>query len=479
MIIGLKKLAAFLAALLFVTLMMPVSLASAAPEFNTDSIKCKSAILIDAKTGKMLVGKNETDQIFPASTTKIMSAILAVEAGDLDRQVTCGSEVKGFSAGASLMGLVPGEKITIRELLYGMMLVSGNDAANTVAIAVSGSIDAFVEKMNAKAQELKMTGTHFVNVHGVHKDDHYSTAADMARLAQYAMQNETFRKFVDTRAHTVAATNKHGSHQIENTNKLLSAAGSSDEKYRYAYAMGVKTGSTPKAGGCLVAAASHNGMELIACIFGDPTSDSSGRWGIARKLFDFGFNNYASVDLASVISGITIQERIPNAPNSDIGNGMLDLIPQLDGADTNYVDSKENVEKVNAGSGSITYTTVYDRNLVAPIAKDEKLGTVTYKLDDQVLLMVPLLASRDVLDADSVPGGSPTSAPASPGDPGYEPAKEKKDTSIVAIVIIGAVLLVGIVLLVNYLVKRRKKNVQFKRRVKNDRKSYYNYRRRF
>ncbi|MDP2892732.1 MAG: D-alanyl-D-alanine carboxypeptidase family protein [Bacillota bacterium] len=471
-----KKLAAFVAALLFITILMPVNTVSAEPTFNEPSIKAKSAILIDANSGKVLFAKNENSKIYPASTTKIMTTILAIENGNLDEQYICGREVSVFSKNCSLMGLKPKEKVTIRELIYGMMLVSGNDAANAVAVAVDGSIDSFVERMNQKAQELGMENTNFVNAHGMQKDDHYSTAADMAKLAQYAMKNEEFRKFVATKSHTIASTNKSAARELINTNKLISLD-PADNKYHYAYAIGIKTGLTPTAGGCLVAAARHDGMELIACIYGDTSADGVKRWGMAKNMFDYGYNYYASVDLTQILSQIKIQERIPNAPNSDIGSGVLDFVPQFEG-NVMYTDTKENIAQLTASPDSITAIKAFDKELVAPIKKDERMGTVTYKLGNQLILMAPLLASRDVLDADSAPG-SPSSAPASPGDPGYIEAKTKKDTSIVAIVIICVVFLVGLILLINYLVKRSKKNGQLKRRVPNNKKAYYNYRRRF
>ena len=240
-----------------------------AAEFQ-GSVSAKSAILMDAGSGRVLFEKNADERSLIASTTKIMTGLLVCEAGDLEREISVPSEAVGVE-GSSLY-LKAGEQITVRELLYGLMLRSGNDAAVALAIAVSGSVDAFVSCMNEKAQALGMTGTHFENPNGLDGEEHYSTARDLAKLCAYAMEQEAFRAAVSSKSFT------ENGRSFTNHNKLL---------WRVAGADGVKTGYTKKAGRILAGSAQRNGQRLICETICDPDD-----WRDQQALLEYGFSEF-------------------------------------------------------------------------------------------------------------------------------------------------------------------------------------------
>ncbi|MBQ3223404.1 MAG: D-alanyl-D-alanine carboxypeptidase, partial [Clostridia bacterium] len=187
-----------------------------------ESLAAETAILIDAKTGAPLFEKNADRAMYPASTTKIMTCLLALEYGHLEEEIVIPKEAANVPKDSSLMPVTVGEEMMFIDLLYGLMLHSGNDSANAVAVIVGGSIDGFVDMMNAKAAELGMTNTHFSNAHGYHADDHYTTARDMARLVQAAMQNPEFRQIVGTPAYIIEPTNKRSERlKMVNSNLML------------------------------------------------------------------------------------------------------------------------------------------------------------------------------------------------------------------------------------------------------------------
>jgi D-alanyl-D-alanine carboxypeptidase (penicillin-binding protein 5/6) len=233
-----------------------------------------AAILMDAKTGSILYAKNSDHIQAPASTTKIMTAILALENTSLDKIVeVCPAAT---AREGSSMYLTPKEHKTMRELLYGLLLVSGNDAATAVAVAVSGTETSFVQLMNRKAKLLGMHNTHFQNASGLPAYNHYSTAYDLAILTRYAMKNGNFAKIVSTKVKEVEGAKPGQIRTLINHNKLL---------WRYQYTTGVKTGYTINAGGCLVSTASQNGNSLISVVL-----KSSYIYEDSQKLLNYGFN---------------------------------------------------------------------------------------------------------------------------------------------------------------------------------------------
>ena len=250
-------------------------------------ISAKRAILLDAASGRVLYEKNADERSLIASTTKIMTGLLVCEAGELDREVLVPPEAVGIE-GSSLY-LKAGEQISVRELLYGMMLQSGNDAAVALAIAVSGSVDAFVEKMNERALELGLSNTHFENPNGLDGQTHYSTARDLAKLAAAAMENESFRETVSSRSFS------SGARSFANHNKLL---------WRVKGADGVKTGYTKKAGRILAGSACRDGRRLVCVTICDPDD-----WRDQQTLFDYGFSAFrlqTLVDAGEVLGSVPV-----------------------------------------------------------------------------------------------------------------------------------------------------------------------------
>ena len=241
--------------------------ASAAQLSPPPQVSAKSAALLDGTTGTCLYEKNGDQRALIASTTKIMTGLLVCEAGEPERSVTV-PDAAVWVEGSS-MYLKSGETLTRRELLYGMMLHSGNDAALTLAISVSGSEAAFVRQMNLRVRALGLTQTHFANPHGLDSGENYSTALDLAQLARAALQNEAFRTVVSTK--TVSCAGR----TLTNHNKLL---------WRYDGCIGVKTGYTRHAGRILVSAAERDGRQLIAVTISDPDD-----WRDHAALLDYGF----------------------------------------------------------------------------------------------------------------------------------------------------------------------------------------------
>lgn len=271
--------------------------ADAAPAPPELALDVGAAILMDSDTGEVLYRQNDQDAMYPASTTKIMTCYLALKYLDADASVTIPAGFdRGITAGVSTANLKEGEVLTVYELLECLMIVSANEAANAAAILVSGSIDDFVLLMNQEAAELGCTNTHFVTPNGLHDDDHYTCAEDLATITRAALSYDAFRSICGTAKATIPATNLSDPRELSTTNYLL--AGSDYPAYSYAGALGVKTGYTTPAGYCLVAAAQQEGHTLIAVVLGakkETTSDGktvSGAFTQASTLMDWGFANY-------------------------------------------------------------------------------------------------------------------------------------------------------------------------------------------
>ena len=230
---------------------------------DADKLYAESAILIDFHTGKVLFEKNMDKKMYPASTTKIITAILAIENCNLDDIVSVNyNAISSIPSGYATAGLQTDERISVKQLLEVLLVHSANDAANVLAMHVGGSIDSFVSIMNSKAQELGCNNTHFTNTYGLHDENHYTTARDLAIITKYCMQNSSFRHFVSQPNCQIAPTNKHDARSYTNNNDLIISSSS----HYYKYAIGVKTGYTKEAGNCLIAASSKDSFETITVV---------------------------------------------------------------------------------------------------------------------------------------------------------------------------------------------------------------------
>ncbi|WP_299088250.1 D-alanyl-D-alanine carboxypeptidase family protein [uncultured Metabacillus sp.] len=246
-------------------------------------VSAQAAILIDQESGRILYEKEANTKMRIASITKIMTAILAIESGKLDEMVKVSE--RALQAEGSSIYLQKGEKIKLEDLVYGLMLRSGNDAAVAIAEHVGGSLEGFVVMMNQKAEEIGMTNTEFANPHGLDDhENHYSTAYDMAILTKYAMENETYRKISGTETHRAPNPNEKWDRVWHNKNKLVTGL--------YKYSTGGKTGYTVRAKRTLVSTASKNGLNTIVVTLNDPND-----WDDHINLHDFAFNNYELVKI--------------------------------------------------------------------------------------------------------------------------------------------------------------------------------------
>jgi D-alanyl-D-alanine carboxypeptidase len=392
----LKKTAAF-CLVIILSLALFMGSALAAPAYDGE-VKPNAVMLLDATTGQVLYEKNADERIYPASTTKILTCIVALENGNLDDTVTVGKEGDWTGSGYSLMGIKNGQQLSLRELLYGMMLISGNDAAAAIAVHIGGSLEGFAEMMNQKAQELGMTGSHFITPHGVDTDGHYVTARDMATLSLYAMKNEQFMEIVGSASYDFPSMNFTEEKQKQNTNKLLiKDVPEGDKSYYYKYATGIKTGATPKAYRCVVSSAEKDGMKLLCLIFGDETSDGCDRWPLAESLFEYGFDNYTTVDIQTLIDTVPVSISVTGAAQDDPEGGELALNAVNTGVDVVTMD-KTAAEALKAGGLSAQVTLISGEELNAPVKAGDPVGTVVYTNTQtgETVAQAQLTASRDV-----------------------------------------------------------------------------------
>lgn len=279
-------------------------------------LSAKAAILIDAQTGTVIAEKNERQRLPMASTTKIMSALLLLESGDLDTQFKVDNNA--IMVEGSSMGLCEDDIVTKRALCYGMLLPSGNDAANQTAVMLAGSTEKFAEMMNDRAKKIGLEDTNFVTPSGLHDENHYSTAYDMAVLTREALKNEDFREICGTKRAKLKFGNPPYERWLVNTNKLLTM---------FDGCIGVKTGFTDEAGRCLVSAAEKNGVTLI-CV----TLNASDDWNDHKKIYDYGFSvsesrevSFDSSDLRVNVAGGTAKELpvgLENVPSYTVVNGI-------------------------------------------------------------------------------------------------------------------------------------------------------------
>ena len=287
-----KKISAImlLIAVLFTGTVIPADYAYC---LTVPPITATSGIVIEKNTGQVLYDKDMHGQREPASTTKIMTCILALENLALDQVVVIDEETS-FTGGSRIY-LIEDEEITVEHLLYALMLESANDAAVALAKAVSGSVSAFAVRMNEKAKELGALNTNFVNPNGLHEEGHLSTCYDMAMIAKYAMDNPKFRELVTTYRHTIPATNKQPERYMYNTNRLIYdnetkvTVNGQTRGCKYDGCTGIKTGYTPQAGGCLVSGAKINDTEVIAVVM---QSSDLGRFEDSIYLLDYALGSY-------------------------------------------------------------------------------------------------------------------------------------------------------------------------------------------
>ena len=381
---------------LFLSLILLLSLAcpAFAAEGEEFTVNAAAAVLMEADTGEILYALNPDELRYPASLTKIMTGLLTVEAierGDLtmDEEITLDGDLyAGIGADGSTQNLKIGEIVTVRDLLYMMMIPSANEAANALAIAVSGTVPAFIELMNTRAAELGMTGTHFVNPHGYPHDDHYTTAMDMAHLCREALNHSDFREIISTGGgYVVPATNLHGERTLKNTNALMPNA--SVGGYRYQYAIGIKTGFASKAGHCLASAAEKDHRVVISILLGgvnwiqNDVEVPNNYFTESRRLLEHGFNDFSKKTVLDTIE--------------PLGTVSVSLCSYQD-----YV-TVQPAQSISATLPNSLDPAIFKRDIVlpqealqAPIEKGQVLGTVTISYNGVDYGTVDLIASTSL-----------------------------------------------------------------------------------
>ena len=326
-------------------------------------ISAESAILIEASTGEVIAAKDPDRRMPMASTTKIMTALVAIESGETSRTVSVSPLAVGIE-GSSIY-LYEGEQLTMLDLLYAMLLESANDAAAAIAIEIGGSIDGFAELMNDKAAELGLENTHFTNPHGLDDPEHYTTARELSIIAAAAMKNETFRAIVSTYKITIPLNQTEGVRLLINHNKMLKG---------YEGAIGIKTGYTKKSGRCLVSAAMRDGVELIAVTLNAPND-----WQDHTTMLDHGFSLYESRLLCQA--------------------GEFERIQPVIGGAEDYVlltNTDEASITLPKSASQVTCTVEIDRFTFAPVRQGEVVGQLVYSLDGKVVAQVPIYAAYSV-----------------------------------------------------------------------------------
>lgn len=283
------------------------------------SLEAEGAVLMEAETGKILYSKNATDKFYPASITKVLTTLVALENGNLSDQITFSAEtLNAVEQGSSRIGVEAGETCTLEDALHCVMLASGNDTAAGVAEHIAGSVDAFVDMMNEKAEELGCTGTHFTNPHGLPDENHYTTASDMALIVRAAVQNEQFAQIASDLSYNMPATNMSEAREIWQHHKMMYPS----SEYYYEDVLWGKTGYTSVALNTLVTTARRDGMTLITVVLKCP--GASYTYTNSARLFDYGFDNY------SVLNPLENFSLKDSAAASGVSEDALKELEELD-----------------------------------------------------------------------------------------------------------------------------------------------------
>ncbi|MBE7033345.1 MAG: D-alanyl-D-alanine carboxypeptidase [Ruminococcaceae bacterium] len=384
-----------LACALMIVLLFSFSVVYAQPEgesnnsgqLNTESAEevitamSPHALLVDMNTGIVIYSKNSTEKVYPSALTNIMTALLVLENCNLEEFVTASeSALSNVPSGDNKLGIVKDENLSVRQLLYAMLLASSSDATNLLAEKTSGSIDEFVKLMNIRAKELGMVNTNFTNPTGAHDERHYTTAEDMAILVRVAMENETFREIVKSQSYSIPATEQNPTaRKVINKNHLVSILLRND--YFYEHATGIKTGYSPEAKSCVAASAERRGISLLALVFEADTVDNVAQsFADCKAMFDFVFNNYVSQSIVSE-GDIIAQTGVSNTRRD---NKLI----LKSGKELSVIRYK------NSPEAQITFKDNVKKTVSAPVKSGQVIGTREYFADGVSIGTVDLLADK-------------------------------------------------------------------------------------
>ncbi len=327
------------------------------------SVSAESAVLIELSSGEVIYSKNADSRLPMASTTKIMTALTALESCDISKKIRVSPQAVGVEG--SSVYLYPNESLTLEELMYAMLLESANDAAAAIAIEVGGSIESFAEMMNDKARRMGLEDTHFENPHGLDGETHYTTAHELALIAREAFSNEIFKKIVSTQKKTIPLNETEGVRLLINHNKLLRS---------YEGAVGIKTGFTKKSGRCLVSAATRDGLTFIAVTLNAPDD-----WRDHTELLDYGFSLYEARTLCEI--------------------GSFSYIMPAVGGDGDHV-MLENTQKITLvmprSATDIKCVVELPRFCYAPVHSGDVLGKLVFYLDGEKIAESDIAAKTSI-----------------------------------------------------------------------------------
>lgn len=343
---------------------------------DASSINSRSCIVYDRNSHMTLYGKNEKKQVKMASTTKIMTSLIIIENCDLSETIEVSKKAAG--TGGSRLGLKIGDKITIKDLLYGLMLCSGNDAAVALAEHAGGDIQGFAELMNKKASELGLANTHYESPHGLDSDGHYTTAYELAILTDYALKNETFSKIVGTKNYTVTINGYPKN--LSNTNELL---GNLNGVY------GVKTGFTNGANRCLVTACKRDSMDIICVVLGADTKNFRTQDSI--KLIEYAFKNFTYANANEIASNSFQNWKEENLKYLNINKSSSTSFEfEVETCENPILSvKKSDIDNIE------TFISI-NSDLEAPILSNTVIGSLTLSLDDKTLISLNIINSKDI-----------------------------------------------------------------------------------
>ncbi len=386
---------------------VPTLLQNAPKADGAPQLSASAAILVEASTGTVLMEKNASEKMYPASMTKILTALVVLDYFQPEELVTVGREINEVSWDSSKAGHVVGETLTVENLIRGLIIPSGNDTANVLAAATARRASGeenmsfadcesyFADLMNEKAKELGALNTHFTNAHGYHDPEHYTTAYDMALICIEAMKNETIATIAGEKSFSGNGANNMFSetesmqtqdYTWRSHNLLIT-----DNEYQYEYATGIKTGFTDEAGDCLAASAQKDGAELIAVLF---HAEDPARWLEATALFEYGFNSYA---MQTVAQANTALEEVPLHGHNRLNGDTLSVV----------AGTEVNAYLPTGMASGITWTVSYEEDLVyegkegeimlqAPLTEHQQIGTVSFLLNGQEIMQQPVYSATAV-----------------------------------------------------------------------------------
>ena len=355
---------------------------SAEPEKAVPETASAAVILAQEGTGRILYEKNADQRVYPASTTKVMTAMIAIEKLDPSQVLVASETAILIDRDGSNMGILAGEELTVEQLLYGLLVHSANDAANVLAEAVGGDISSFVSLMNEKAEELGMNSSHFMNAHGYHDPDHYTTARDMLTLSMKAMESDLFRTIVSTPVYEIPPTNRYKEiRYLSSNNALINVM--KGHRYIYEGAKGIKTGHTNDSGYCLTSYAKRNGLGLF-CVTMNAPVDYTGNYSFLDtiSLFDYGYKNFTLQNVADVNEIVATH----------------DVQWAKDGEQV-ILTAKEPLEVLlpkNHRKDLLTTQITVEEKIKAPVKQGAVLGRVEYYYDGLAVGSVDLVATRAI-----------------------------------------------------------------------------------